>query len=229
MIQVENLSFRYGAQNILLSINLSLKDGQVHVLLGPSGCGKSTFLKILAGLLPPSNGMVSGINDYGFILQEGGLFPHLTIEQNISIQGMEKKWSKEKIQQRIEQLLLLTNFSRNLLARKPQNISGGQRQRVALMRALFLNPEIIFMDEPFSALDPLLKFDILSEMKKLFTELHKTVILVTHDLFEASFLGDTITLLHNGKVDQHNDKKEFLQNPQSNFAKQFIASQKIEI
>jgi osmoprotectant transport system ATP-binding protein len=226
MLQLDQVFYRYQSSDVLSKVSLKLSDKQFHVILGPSGSGKSTLLKIVVGLLKPTRGQVNLVQDYGFILQEAGLFQHLSVEENIAIQGLQKKWPREKIDARVNELCRLTDFSESLLIRKPSEISGGQRQRVALMRALFMNVDLILMDEPFSALDPLLKYEILQQMKNLFKTLNKTVVLVTHDLFEASFFADTVTLLKNGRVEEHGTKKQFFENPQSEFAKKFIESQK---
>jgi osmoprotectant transport system ATP-binding protein len=228
MIQIQNVTFRYQSADVLNGINLNLEPEQFHVILGPSGCGKTTLLKVVAGLIKPTSGSINGVNEYGYMLQEAGLFPHLSAAENIAIQGMQQKWNQRKIQDRLEQLAKLTNFPSPLMQKKPNQISGGQRQRVALMRALFMNADLILMDEPFSALDPLLKYEILSEMKPLFQKLKKTVLLVTHDLIEASFLASTITLMKNGNIEEHNSKKLFFENPKTDFAKKFIESQKLQ-
>jgi osmoprotectant transport system ATP-binding protein len=226
MLQLDQVSFQYQSHDVLSNVSLNLPEKQFHVILGPSGSGKSTLLKIVVGLLKPTRGQVNLVQDYGFILQEAGLFQHLSVAENIAIQGLQKKWPREKIDERLNELCRLTDFSETLLTRKPSEISGGQRQRVALMRALFMNVDLILMDEPFSALDPLLKYEILQQMKKLFKTLNKTVVLVTHDLFEASFFADTVTLLKNGQIVEHGTKKQFFESPQSEFAKKFIESQK---
>ena len=227
MIKTSDLSFGYGAQKILTSINLNFEKSKFHVVIGPSGCGKTTLLKLIAGLLLPTSGSVQGIKNYGYILQEGGLFPHLNVAQNISIQAIGLKWKKEEIENRISELIQLTDFSESFLNRRLSQISGGQKQRVALMRALFLDPEVILMDEPFSALDPLLKLEILSQMKELFLHFHKTVVFVTHDLFETSFLGHTVTLLKDGRVEAHGTRQEFFEDPETEFTRRFIESQRV--
>ena len=229
MVRIQNLSFRYQSTDILSDIHLEFQPHQFHVIIGPSGSGKSTLLKLVAGILTPTSGSVVGLGDYGFILQEDGLFQHLSVADNIAIPAMQLKWSKDRIQKRLSELAQLTDFPMELMSRRPSQISGGQRQRVALMRALFLDADLILMDEPFSALDPLLKYEILVQMKALFKKLKKTVVLVTHNLFEAAFLADTITLLKDGHIEEHNLKKLFFESPQTDFAKKFIESQTTQL
>jgi osmoprotectant transport system ATP-binding protein len=227
MIQLEQVSFSYGVKPLLKNFTLKLEPGLCHIILGPSGSGKSTLLKLIAGLLRPTSGQIQTPKTFGYVLQEGGLFYHLNVADNISIQGLMRGWSTEKIRQRTLQLCELTQFPSNLLPEAPSEISGGQRQRVSLMRALFLDPEVLLLDESLSALDPILKYDLMRELKAIVTGLKKTTVHVTHDLMEAAVLGDRIVLLNEGKLEESASKVDFFKNPQTDFAKKFIQSQKV--
>ena len=229
MIQLDNVSFSYGSQVILKNITHTFKSGKYHMILGPSGNGKSTLLKLIAGFLKPQSGALSKPANYGYVLQEGGLFSHLNISQNISIQGLNESWSKQKITLRIQQLCDLTRFSTDLLMKFPEQISGGQKQRVALMRSLFLDPEVLLFDESLTGLDPLLKYILMKDLSAIIKDLKKTVLHVTHDLVEASILADEILLLKDGKVEEATDKVSFFKNPVSEFSQQYIQSQKVVI
>jgi osmoprotectant transport system ATP-binding protein len=223
-----------GGLQVLKGIQLRLGAQQCHVLIGPSGCGKSTMLRVLLGLVPVQHGVVL-MDDQpvppphllapqvGYVIQDGGLFPHLTVRDNILLPMVLQKKSGEK---RLQELLDLLNLNHTLLARYPSQLSGGQRQRAALARALVLDPPLLLLDEPLSAIDPMLRSELQSELKNLFQRLQKTVILVTHDLAEAAFLGETLTLLHEGRVEQHAPVRQFFEAPASDFAKQFINAQR---
>src|SRR2546428_256681 len=180
-------------------------------LIGPSGCGKSTLLRLVVGLLTPERGSIRIAGTpmrpetrlelqrrMGYVIQEGGLFPHLTAAENVALVARDLGWPDARIGARIQELLELTQIPRELLDRFPAQISGGQRQRVALMRALMLDPELLLLDEPLGALDPMIRSELQADLRSIFTKLGKTVVLVTHDLGEAGYLGDTIVLLREG-------------------------------
>jgi osmoprotectant transport system ATP-binding protein len=160
------------------------------------------------------------------MIQEGGLFPHLTALDNITLISKILKWSKDKIHSRIQQLTEMTHFPTQALKRYPTQLSGGQRQRVGLMRALMLNPEFLLLDEPLGALDPIIRRDLQQELREIFTKLKKTVVIVTHDLGEAGFLGDTIALLRSGQVIQHGTLSDLVYKPHSEFVTEFISAQR---
>lgn len=239
MIQFEKVRLSYGEKIILQEINLSIQQGSTHILLGLSGSGKSTLLKVLLGLLPIDRGQVQ-VNEniqkfpvdffwrqqFGYVPQDGGLFPHMTGEENVTLLARTLGWEKKKIQKRVDEVCPLVSLPKHLLKRYPKELSGGQKQRVAVMRALFLNPDILLFDEPLGALDPLIRNDLQSELKRLFSELKKTVIFVTHDVAEASFLGDEITLLRNGKVLQTGSLEQINKSPVDEFVVRFFNSQR---
>ena len=161
----------------------------------------------------------------GYVIQDGGLFPHLTARENVVLLASYLKWNTDKVENRLEELCRLLQFPRGLLKRYPQELSGGQQQRVSLMRALMLDPEILLMDEPLAALDPMIRYELQLELKNIFDELNKTVILVTHDMGEAAYLGDIIVLMQKGKIIQQGELKTLMQEPAEPFVEQFIQAQ----
>lgn len=239
MIKLQDISFSYNQTPIFDNFNLEIEDSKSTVLIGPSGCGKSTILRLINGILLPQKGTVS-INNVvlnkdnlrdirlkmGYLIQEGGLFPHITCQQNISLMAKRLKWPLNKINRRVDELLELTHFDKELLNRYPSGVSGGQRQRVSLMRALFLDPDILLLDEPFAALDPLIRSELHKSIKEIFSKLNKTVVIVTHDLNEAAYFADTIVLLNNAKVIQSGSIGELLERPTEDFVSDFISTQK---
>ena len=208
MVEFEDITKSFGGVTILRNVTLSLAPHKIHVLLGQSGSGKSTLVRIAAGLLEPDTGKARLQGQpvlsytpalraelYGFMVQEGGLFPHLTLEQNVLMPARVHSRSKEKARARMKELSELVAIPERLWKRFPRQLSGGQRQRVALMRALILDPPILFLDEPLGALDPIVRSDLQKELKRIFKLLKKTVVIVTHDLSEAGFFADSLTLL----------------------------------
>lgn len=239
MLKIEGVSKSFGGQTVLEPLDLTVDDGQSVVLLGPSGCGKSTLLRIMAGLLLPDTGTVeldgekltannaeSMRRKMGFVLQDGGLFPHLTLRQNIGLLatylGREPSW----IAQRIEQLSALTHIAPELLDRYPTQASGGQRQRVAIMRALILDPPVLLLDEPMGALDPVVRYDLQDDLKKIITSLRKTSIMVTHDMGEAQFFGDKVVMMGRGKVLQQGPFAQLIKSPATEEVAKFIRAQR---
>ncbi len=221
------------------SINLTVKKGQTTVLLGPSGCGKSTILRLIIGLISPDSGTIEFDDEpiipetalllrkkMGYVIQEGGLFPHLTTRENITLITSYLGWSNIKIDKRLAELIELTQFPADGLKRYPAQLSGGQRQRVSLMRALVLDPELLLMDEPLGALDPLIRIDLQAELKAIFQKLYKTVLIVTHDLGEAGYLGDTIVLMRDGLIIQEGTLEELVKSPVDPFVTRFINAQR---
>jgi osmoprotectant transport system ATP-binding protein len=161
----------------------------------------------------------------GYVIQEGGLFPHLTARQNLELATLAKSWPKDRTAHRIQELADLVQIENSALDRYAKELSGGQRQRVALMRALMLNPEIVLLDEPLGALDPLVRSDLQKELKRIFNALKKTVIIVTHDIGEGAFFGHTISLFHEGFMVQHGEFKSFVETPASDFVYKFVHAQ----
>ncbi len=239
MIKLQNISFSYKQESVLQNFNLNIDAAKTTVLIGPSGCGKSTILRLINRLLVPSSGDVfvqgnkiteSTIQSHrlkmGYVIQEGGLFPNLTATQNITLMAFRLKWPKKKIRSRLDELTNLTHFPSGSLSRFPGQLSGGQRQRVSLMRALLLDPDILLLDEPFAALDPLIRSGLHERMIKIFKHLQKTVLMVSHDLHEAAYLGDEIVLLDNGQIIQKGSIDNLIKTPVQKFVTEFIRAQR---
>jgi osmoprotectant transport system ATP-binding protein len=239
MLTFEGLSKRYGEVPVLKDVSLALAEGLTHVLLGSSGAGKSTLLRLIMGLETPDSGrvLVGGlevcernrpelVHRLGYVGQNGGLFPHLTARQNIELVARKEKWLPPRTRERLREVAELASMPEGILDRFPKELSGGQQQRVGLMRALFLNPPYLLLDEPLGALDPIVRYALQNELKEIFNRLKKTVLIVTHDLAEASFFGHSITLLHHGSVLQHGSFRELLTHPASPHVSQFIHAQR---
>ncbi len=208
-------------------------------LIGPSGCGKSTLLRLVVGLLAPDRGTITIAGAalgpatrralrlrMGYVIQEGGLFPHLTAGENVTVVARDLRWESGRIAARLEELLELCRLPRELLHRYPVQLSGGQRQRVALARALMLDPEVLLMDEPLAALDPMIRSDLQRELRRLFERLRKTVLFVTHDMAEAAYVGDEIALMRAGRVLQRGTLAELMGAPADPFVADFIRAQR---
>ena len=241
MYELQDVSKRFGSTWALHPLSLRLATERTTVLLGPSGCGKSTLVRLLNGLLRPDTGRVSFDGQplpvggdallavrhrVGYALQGGGLFPHLTGEQNVTLMARHLRWSGARTRARLDALVELTRFPADGLARYPAQLSGGQRQRVALMRALMLDPDVLLLDEPLGALDPLVRHELQGDLRAIFARLRKTVVLVTHDLAEAGFLGDDILLMRDGRVVQQGDLADLEARPVDPFVTRFIQAQR---
>ncbi|MBI3936178.1 MAG: ATP-binding cassette domain-containing protein [Betaproteobacteria bacterium] len=239
MITLENVSKRYGAQVALAPTTLGFPARRTTVLIGPSGCGKSTLLRMIVGLARPDSGRVlidgeelTAVNadrarhGIGYVIQDGGLFPHLTAERNVALLarclGRPQQW----IGQRVTELARLTRIPDAALARYPKDLSGGQRQRIGVMRALMLDPPVLLLDEPLGALDPVTRFELQEELKRMFAALRKTVVLVTHDMNEAAYLGDHIVLLREGRVVQAGTLDDLVRRPVESYVRDFIRAQR---
>lgn len=239
MFDLLHVTRRFGAALALDDVTLHIPSGRTTALIGPSGCGKSTLLRVLVGLAVPDAGEVRFAGEpltpkhlpalrrrMGYVIQSGGLFPHLTAGENIALMARELAWPAARIAERIDALTALTHFPADGLARYPGALSGGQNQRVALMRALLLDPDVLLLDEPLGALDPMIRYDLQEDLKQVFAELGKTVVLVTHDLAEAAFLGDEIVLMRDGRVVQRGPLADLFEAPAEPFVGQFIRAQR---
>ncbi len=239
MLKLKSVTKSFDHITAVKSLSLNVEKGQTTVLIGPSGCGKSTILRLIIGLIPPDSGTIEFDGErvisetalqlrkkMGYVIQEGGLFPHLTTRENTTLIASYIGWSNSKIDERLSELIDLTQFPLDGLNRYPAQLSGGQRQRVSLMRALMLDPELLLMDEPLGALDPLIRIDLQAELKSIFQKLHKTVLVVTHDLGEAGYLGDTIVLLRDGHLIQEGTLEELVKSPADAFVTRFIKAQR---
>ena len=242
MLRLKNVSKKFEELQAVSSVDLNLWERETIVLVGPSGCGKSTLIRLAIGIIVPDEGeiyfkgeLVTPENlmeirrKIGYVIQEGGLFPHLTAIQNIRLVAEYLDWNPDKINSRIKDLTDLTHFPTDALERFPLQLSGGQRQRVSLMRALMLDPEVLLLDEPLGALDPMIRADLQEELKGIFKSLGKAVLLVTHDINEAGFFADEILLMKDGKVLQQGSIRELLDDPADDFVKKFINAQRNRI
>ncbi len=239
LVQLVDVSKRYANAVALHSTNLAIERGKTTVLIGPSGCGKSTLLRLIIGLITPDSGTIAFDGSQitpanidtlrrriGYVIQEGGLFPHLTARANILLMARYLEKSQDEMRTRLLELCELTRFSGNLLSRYPIELSGGQRQRVSLMRALMLSPELLLLDEPLGALDPLVRASLQKELKEIFARLRQTTLFVTHDLAEAAYFGDEIVLMNEGHIVQQGSLVDLREKPVSDFVSEFINSQR---
>src|SRR5262245_41500106 len=213
MLELQGVSKTYGRQAALQPTDLTIAGGQTTVLIGPSGCGKSTLLRLLIGLLWPDTGTVRFDGTpvtpanaralrqrMGYVIQDGGLFPHLTARGNATLMARYLGWDGPRIDRRLAELAALTRFPADGLGRYPAQLPGGQRQRVSLMRARMLDPAVVLLDEPLGALDPIIRSELQSDLRRIFQTLGKTVVMVTHDLGEAGFFGDRVLLMRDGRI-----------------------------
>ncbi|GAB5408340.1 MAG: ATP-binding cassette domain-containing protein [Balneolaceae bacterium] len=239
MISIQNISKSYSNKRVLSNFSLEIPNGQTVSLIGSSGSGKSTVIRIVMGLIKSDSGRINilgkELNEknelvlrqkMGYVIQKGGLFPHLTARENCSLLAKHLGWNQQRINSRIEELAVLTNIEHPMLDRLPLNLSGGQQQRISLMRALMLDPDILLLDEPLGSIDPLVRFELQSDLKTIFKTLDKTVLFVTHDLNEAAYLGDEIVLLNEGKLIQKGKIQELIKNPANEFVQRFVNAQR---
>ena len=239
LVKLVDVSKRYADATALHSTNLSVERGETTILIGPSGCGKSTLLRLIIRLIEPDSGSIGFDGEpitsdtigelrrrIGYVIQEGGLFPHLTARANVLLMARHIGKSEDETQNRLVELCELTRFSVNLLSRYPVELSGGQRQRVGLMRALMLSPELLLLDEPLGALDPLVRASLQKDLKEIFARLQQTVLFVTHDLAEATYFGDDIVLMKEGRIVQRGSATVLRERPADPFVLEFINAQR---
>lgn len=242
MIEMKNVNKIYAdGFHALKNINLTFENGEITVLIGPSGCGKSTTMKLINRLILPSNGQVlingediSGMDpvklrrNIGYVIQSIGLFPHMTIGRNVGVVPHLKKWDKERIERKVEELMEMVGLNPDQYKdRYPSELSGGQQQRIGVIRAMAADPDIILMDEPFSALDPISREQLQDDVVRLQQELHKTIVFVTHDMDEALKIADRIVIMQAGAVVQSDKPERILRHPANDFVRSFIGSQRL--
>lgn len=240
MIQFINVSKAYKEHNVIENINLEINKGELVVLIGPSGCGKTTILKMINRLIEPSDGQIK-INgtdieaqdpielrrNIGYVIQQTGLFIHMTVRENIEIIPRLAKMPVSEIVDRTVKLMETVGLPEEFLDRYPNHLSGGQQQRVGVARAFAMNPDIILMDEPFSALDPLTRSQLQDELVSLQSKLHKTIVFVTHDMDEAVKIADRICILQGGRILQYDTPENILKNPAHGFVSEFVGNKRI--
>lgn len=242
MIRFENVTKRFpDGTEALKDISLVLPTHQLTAIIGPSGCGKTTLMKMINKLEKPTEGSIyideKPINDMdevqlrrsiGYVIQRIGLFPHMTISDNVALVPKLLEWSKEKKEERVRELLQLVGLDPEVyMERYPLELSGGQQQRVGVVRALAGDPNIVLMDEPFSALDPISREQLQDELRNLQQTINKTIVFVTHDMDEALKIADTIIVMRAGKVEQTGTPQQLIDNPANEFVQNFIGIERI--
>lgn len=241
MIEFEKISKAYKAQKVLKDISFSIEKGQLVTIIGESGCGKTTLLKMINRLVKPSSGKIS-INEkdiqsmdevelrreIGYVIQQTGLFPHMTVRENIELIPRLQKMQAEELAENTRKLMQMVGMDCDeFLDRYPTELSGGQQQRIGVARAFATDPDIILMDEPFSALDPITRADLQEELVQLQGRLKKTIVFVTHDMDEAVKIADMICIMRDGNILQYDTPENILKNPKDEFVSQFVGKNRI--
>lgn len=241
MIRFQNIHKKYKQDTILSDITFEINKGELCVLIGPSGCGKTTLLKMINRLIKPTSGkiflneediqlkeVISFRRNIGYVIQQTGIFPHMTVAENIELIPKLQNEDNQKIRLRTIELMNMVSLPPDeYLNRYPTQLSGGQQQRVGVARAFACNPDVILMDEPFSALDPLTRIQLQEELILIQRKLKKTVVFVTHDMDEAVKIADKICILNEGSIAQYNTPEEILKNPANSFVNEFIGKHRI--
>ena len=238
MIVLRDVTKTFDARVAVDHVSLVVEPGATGILLGSTGSGKSTVLRLILGLLRPDSGeiAVDGIRvtaetrddvlrRIGYVVQDGALYPHLTASRNVTLPARADGWAEARTAERLDVLVEVVGLERNLLELYPAQLSGGQRQRVGLMRALMLDPPVLLLDEPLGALDPISRAELQGQLTRIFRELRKTVVLVTHDVREAFVLGSTIILLNRGRVVQQGTFADLARRPAEPFVAEFLSAQ----
>ena len=241
MIKFINVSKTFGNKKILDNINLEIEKNKITCLIGESGCGKTTLLKMINRLNDPTSGIITsnGKNilkedpiklrrNIGYVIQQTGLFPHMTIEENIEIIPRIEKVPQKVMEKKTLELMDMIDLNPNeYLKRYPDELSGGQQQRIGIARAFATDPNIILMDEPFSALDPVTRLSLQDELIKIQNKHKKTIVFVTHDMDEAIKLADKIAILESGHIIQYDTPEMILKAPANNYVKEFVGTKRI--
>ena len=241
MIRFENISKVYDDEHLAVDeLTLEIGEGELVVLIGPSGCGKTTTLQMVNRIIEPTDGTIyvkgedhSKANrvqlrrSMGYVIQEIGLFPHMTVGQNIAVVPDLQGWSADRKRERGRELMQLVGMDPDIyLDRFPRELSGGQQQRIGVLRALAVDPDILLMDEPFGALDPLTRDQLQAELTGLQERVQKTIVFVTHDMDEALKIADRIAIMRRGRLLQCDTPQEILENPVNDFVAEFIGTER---
>ncbi|MFA5563476.1 MAG: ATP-binding cassette domain-containing protein [Candidatus Caldatribacteriota bacterium] len=234
-IELKNVTKRFGNDIAVDKLNLQMEKGTITMLIGPSGCGKTTTMKMINRLVQLDEGEIKleGTSVYdidpvqlrrtiGYVIQEIGLFPHFTVYDNIATVPRLLKWDESKIKKRVEELLDMVTLDSSYAYRYPLQLSGGERQRVGLARALGADPEVLLMDEPFGAIDPINRLKLHDSFLEIQDEIKKTIVFVTHDINEAIKLGDKVAIIRDGKLVQYANSTEILYNPANKFVENLL-------
>lgn len=241
MIKIENITKRYKNHVVLKSISFEVEKGKFVSIIGPSGCGKTTLLKMINRLIKPTSGKIyiNGENIYdkdpitlrrnmGYVIQQNGLFPHMTIKDNIEIIPKLEKKNPDDIYKRTIKLMNMVNLNPDeYLNRYPYELSGGEQQRIGVARAFANDTDIVLMDEPFSALDPITRADLQNELLNLQSKLNKTIVFVTHDMDEALKLSNKICLMKDGEIIQFDEPEKILKEPENEYVESFVGKNRI--
>lgn len=241
MIQFRDVTKDFKGNVVLSDISMEIKDRELTVLIGPSGCGKTTTLKMINRLIPPSKGhiFIDGKNieemdkvqlrrNMGYVIQQGGLFPHMTVRQNIEIiERLEKKDPQDIVDNTVRLMKMVDLNPEEYLDRYPTELSGGQRQRIGVIRALANDPDIVLLDEPFSALDPVTRSSLQDELIELQAKVGKTMVFVTHDMDEAIKIADRICIMKDGHILQYDTPEMILKKPVDEFVSNFVGTNRI--
>ena len=241
MIEIDSVSKTYDGRTVVDNLSLAVPQGAFCVLLGPSGCGKSTTLRMINRLIECDSGAIRlGGEDVhavapeilrrriGYVIQSNGLFPHWRIADNIATVPRLLRWERDRIEARVDELLALLRLDPAAYRDKfPHQLSGGEQQRVGVARALAANPELLLMDEPFAAVDPITRDALQAEIARIHRETGKTILFVTHDIEEALRLATVIAILDKGKLAQLGTPLDIVENPQSDFVREFVGAQGI--
>lgn len=241
MISFKNVTKKFGEQIAVDNLTIDLPSSEITVLIGPSGCGKTTTLRMINRLIEPTEGVIyiNGTDiskvdpvelrrNIGYVIQQIALFPHMTIAQNVGLVPYLKNWPEAKRKERIEELLEMVGMpTSKFYNRYPDELSGGQQQRIGVARALAADPDIILMDEPFGALDPITRATLQDELLDMQDKLGKTIVFVTHDMDEALKLANKIAIMKDGKVLQYDTPEQLLKNPAHGFVEEFIGRDRL--
>jgi osmoprotectant transport system ATP-binding protein len=243
VIQFKNVTKKFpDGTEAVKDVSLTIPTGELTAIIGPSGCGKTTLMKMINRLEIPTKGDIlideKSVQDtnqvelrrsIGYVIQRIGLLPHMTIEKNAGLVPKLKGWSEEKIQSRVRELMSTVGLEPDVyLTRYPLELSGGQQQRIGVVRALAGDPNIVLMDEPFSALDPISREQLQNELLNLQQRLQKTIVFVTHDMDEALKIADNIIVMREGKIEQIGSPQQLINEPTNEFIRNFIGQERID-